>query len=161
AGYREHLWVLDVLITGNPMTPNQLLWLDRILQAFAETHLTNEEQLTTALLVDGYVRNWVQFSRGLVQPEGPRVGFPESAARLVDLGDAERYPALAPMIAQGVFADQIEDDQVEPGFVEIFEFGLERVLDGIEVLVARREADQAGPGAASGASTSPSASKTG
>jgi hypothetical protein len=50
---------------------------------------------------------------------------------LTALADPGRYPALAKFIAAGVFdrADEPDDE---------FIFGLERILDGIEVLVSSR-----------------------
>ena len=45
--------------------------------------------------------------------------------------DAERFPALTAAIDAGVFAEPDEPD-------DEFVFGLERVLDGIGVLVAER-----------------------
>ncbi|WP_307168835.1 TetR/AcrR family transcriptional regulator C-terminal domain-containing protein [Streptomyces sp. B3I7] len=40
------------------------------------------------------------------------------------------YPLLASMMARDEYDDDVGDDEVE--------FGLDRILDGIEVLVARR-----------------------
>jgi hypothetical protein len=47
------------------------------------------------------------------------------------LTDAERFPALHAMLAAGVF------DRADPPEVE-FEFGLQRILDGIAALISSR-----------------------
>ena len=48
--------------------------------------------------------------------------------------DAERFPALHAVIAAGVLDEPDEPD--EPDYD--FNFGLERVLDGIETLIEKR-----------------------
>ena len=53
------------------------------------------------------------------------------AQRLARLADRERFPALHAVLSAGVFdvTDDPDDELV---------FGLERVLDGVEALVAAR-----------------------
>jgi len=136
AVYSAHPWALDVPITGPPTSPNQLLWLDRLLQALAGTGLTNQEQLSCALLLDGYVRSWNSLSRG-VQNVDPATMAQNAAANraLRDLVDPTRFPALSPMISAGEFEDN-EDDPDD--FNEVFDFSLERIIAGIDVLVRER-----------------------
>jgi hypothetical protein len=57
--------------------------------------------------------------------------MPTWSQQLARLTDAERFPALNAILASGVL-DQDDDPDDE------FTFGLERVLDGIEVLVRSR-----------------------
>ena len=137
--YRRHAWVFEVPITGMPMLPNQLAWLDNALQGMATTGLSYQEQLSTALLVDGYVRSWAQLSQGIGQMgNGPADGTtgdqPSPGDMMRVLIDPVRFPALAPMVAAGEFDDDEEDIET------IFDFGLDRVLDGIEALVTARRA---------------------
>lgn len=136
ARYREHPWTLDVPITGVPAVPHQLLWLDRILQALDGTNLSYQEKLSTTLLLSGYVRDWATLSRGVLAGEEARAASDEAAVSFSDsigqLLDTERYPALAPMIAAGEFDDDDDD------FDDVFDFSLERILDGIEVFIDAR-----------------------
>jgi len=55
------------------------------------------------------------------------------AEAMRELLDPARFPALAPMIAAGEFDDG-EDD-----LDDIFEFGIARVLDGLEALITSRK----------------------
>jgi AcrR family transcriptional regulator len=137
--YRAHPWVCDIAIHGPPSTPQQLAWLDRMLQGLRATDLDFQEQLSCALLLSGYVRDWATLTRGI------RLGYEQRAAaglpplRFSAMFGAvitpDRFPALAPMIAAGEFDD---DDEVEDFESTQFAFGLERVLDGIGVLVDQR-----------------------
>ncbi len=139
--YRAHPWAMDIVIKGPPMTPNQLRWLDRMLQVLAPTKLSYQEQLNASLLIDGYVRSWAQLSRGLLKSvaEGNDAAniegsFADGVRMLID---PVRYPALAPMIAAGEFDPTPGVDPVED-LEEIFTFGIERILDGLEVLIDLR-----------------------
>ena len=136
--YSAHPWALDVPITGPPTAPNQLLWLDRLLRAFAGTGLTNQEQLSCALLLDGYVRSWSSLSRGVQNVEPSTMAQNAAANRaLRELVDPVRFPALSPMISAGEFEDN-EDNPDD--FNEVFDFSLERIVAGIDVLVRARAA---------------------
>jgi AcrR family transcriptional regulator len=141
ATYRTHPWAMDIVIKGPPMTPNQLRWLDRMLQVLGPTKLTYQEQLNASLLIDGYVRSWAQLSRGLLQSvadghdaTNTEGSFAEGVRLLVD---PVTYPALAPMIAAGEFDPTPGVDPVED-LEEIFAFGIARILDGLEVLIDLR-----------------------
>ena len=138
AAYGAHPWALDVPISGPPTSPNQLMWLDRLLQAFAGTGLTNQEQLSCALLLDGYVRSWNSLSRGVQNIDAATMAQNAAANRaLRELVDPQRFPALAPMISVGEFEDH-EDNPDD--FNEVFDFSLERIIAGIDVLVQARAA---------------------
>lgn len=49
---------------------------------------------------------------------------------LAELTDPHRFPALAKFLAAGVF-------EIEDGPDDEFIFGLDRILDGVEVLIQR------------------------
>jgi hypothetical protein len=66
---------------------------------------------------------------------------------LRELGDdlwAERYPTLARLGAEGAFDQADRPDDGTPYTVrealDVFEFGLQRLLDGLEAYVERRRA---------------------
>nr|MDT0657119.1 TetR/AcrR family transcriptional regulator [Micromonospora sp. DSM 115978] len=134
--YHRHPWLLQIPISGPPITPNNLNWFERGLQVLAATGLRAEEKVGAIQLVAGYVRNEAQLSRDLLAAQTAAVA---SGGEIVSYGrmlakfiDAERYPALSEMVDAGVF-------EVPEGYSEEdFDFGLQRVLDGIEVLVRAR-----------------------
>jgi AcrR family transcriptional regulator len=153
-GYRSHPWICEVPINGPPATPNQLIWLDRILQSLIDSRLDYQEQLGCALLLSGYVRDWATLTRGLAQGEEQRVARGEPQTQFSEVFGPfitpDRYPALAPVIAAGEF----DDDSDEPEeFDDQFGFGLARVLDGIGVLIDQRQAPSRPAKASSRAAT--------
>lgn len=142
ASFQRHPWRLQVPITGPPIAPSSVSWLDAGLQALADTRLTEQEKASVVLLVAGFVRNEVHLQRDLtthedqqLEPGAPPAGTYGDLLRLVVR--AEELPALHRTIESGAF-----DDDGEYGDDE-FEFGLETVLDGIAVLVERRAPKQA------------------
>ena len=136
---RRHPWVVRVPIGGPPVMPNQVLWFERGLACLRDTRLREAEKPSTLLLVNGYVRNQATLEADLMfaarvsgtSPEHVGEGYGAMLARLTD---AERFPAIDALLTARVFMGDaaIEDD---------FQFGLDRILDGIEVLVRARAAD--------------------
>lgn len=141
--YRAHPWTFEVPLTGPPAMPNQLAWLDALLHGLAGTGLTDQEQLSTALLVDGYVRSWAHLSRSLIEA-GRRqaTGHADAVtpAHLRKLITADRFPSLAPMIANGEFDDD-DGSNGESGIDDVFDFSLERIIDGTAALIASHNGD--------------------
>jgi AcrR family transcriptional regulator len=130
---RRHPWVLRVPISGPPVTPNQVRWLEDGLTALAGTGLSEPEKLSVILLVSGFVRNEATLAADIaaaVAASGAQV-MPGWSDVLRRVTDAERFPALHRAMASAAFA---QDDHPDEEFV----FGLERVLDGVSALIARR-----------------------
>jgi AcrR family transcriptional regulator len=134
--YLRHRWTLRIPITGPPVTPNQVAWMEGVLAALAGTGLSEAEKASVLLLLSGFVRNEATLSVDVYaafEAAGATSQQAMSAyGRLLrTLTDARRFPALHAVLAAGVF------DQDDPPDAE-FAFGLERLLDGVEALVRRR-----------------------
>lgn len=133
-GYLKHPWMLRASLTRGAMGPNQTAALDAVLRAISGLGLSGGEQLAVVGLVTGYVRGVAQQLVEATQVQ-QRTGvsdeqfWTEFAPLLDGHLDAERYPALTTL-----WRDE-ELDWVDP-----FDFGLRRVLDGIEALVGSRRA---------------------
>ena len=126
---RRHPWVLRVAISGPPVTPNQIAWLEDGLRSLGDTGLSEPEKLSVILLVSGYVRNEATLAADLGAAE--QEIMPAWGRQIAWLTDPERFPALHAVLASDVVA---RDDDPDDEFV----FGLERVLDGIDALVRAR-----------------------
>jgi AcrR family transcriptional regulator len=135
--YRRHPWVLRIPISGPPVTPNAIAWLERGLDALRDTGLVEGEKLSVMLLLTGFVRSQAMLEADIAaaQAAGGAPPDPELMGAygrlLARLTDPERFPALHAVIGAGVF-----DEPDEPDYE--FNFGLERVLDGIETLIENR-----------------------
>jgi AcrR family transcriptional regulator len=129
--YRKQPWTLKVPITGPPLGPNNVAWMESALSALRETPLTEQQKLSTLLLLSGFVRNDSTLNADFAAGAADRRQTPTYGAILSELTDAARFPALHQAIASGELDDEDED------FESDFEFGLSRILDGIGVLIER------------------------
>ena len=130
---RRHPWVLRIPISGPPVTPNQVAWLEEGLAALRDTGLTEPEKLSVILLVSGFVRNEATLAADVAEAaaaSGAEI-MPQWGEALRLVTDPERFPALHATLASPAF---LQDDEPDDEFV----FGLERVLDGVETLIAEQ-----------------------
>jgi hypothetical protein len=125
---RARPWVLQVPISGPPVTPNLTAWLERGLRALGDTPLTEPQKLSVMLLLSGFVRNEATLAADIGARAGGQI-MPGWAAMLRHLTTPDRFPALHAALASEAFA---QDDDPDDEFV----FGLERILDGIGALIA-------------------------
>ncbi|HEY7631205.1 MAG TPA: TetR/AcrR family transcriptional regulator [Thermoleophilaceae bacterium] len=128
---REHVWALEVPISGPPTTPNAVAWLEDGLRSLGETGLPEDEKASVVLVLSGYVRSEAILTAGLVAAHGRSDVMSGYAPLLRRLTDPQRFPALHQLLDAGVF-DEGDDPDDE------FRFGLERILDGVDVLVVAR-----------------------
>ena len=114
AVYRRNPWVLRIPISGPPVTPNAMAWLERGLDCLRDTGLREDEKLSVILLLTGFVRNQatLQADIAAAQAAGTAAPDPEMMGSygrvLARLTDPERFPALHAVIAAGVFDEPDE-----------------------------------------------------
>ncbi|MEI5582690.1 MULTISPECIES: TetR/AcrR family transcriptional regulator [unclassified Agromyces] len=131
--HRRHPWLLDIPIEGTPVTPNNLAWMDAMLDALSRTPLDQGERVAVILLVTGQLR-WQSLIERSYEVAADAAGIDPQAiddgrsAVLDAFVTAEEFPAVRLAVDAGVFAG--EEDP--------FAFGLERVLDGVAVHIAER-----------------------
>jgi len=126
--YARHPWLLDIPLDSEPSTPNNLAWLDAGLSLLVATPLDQVSRVSVLLTLSGHSRWVAQILRNHADPT-------ISAATLAELITPEQFPNLAPAIADGAFA-RSDDGSLE--------FGLLRILDGVELHVAELEAGRRG-----------------
>jgi AcrR family transcriptional regulator len=132
----RHPWIVRVPIGGPPILPNQLLWVERGLECLGRSRLSEEEKLSVLLLVNGFVRNDALLASDLeiaarTGGAAARDAMSAYGALLSRLVNPQRFPALTALVAAGVF------ERAGPPDAD-FDFGLERVLDGIAALIRQR-----------------------
>ncbi|WP_405913660.1 TetR/AcrR family transcriptional regulator [Streptomyces sp. NBC_00963] len=125
-----HPWLPDLPIRGAPATPNLLRWTEVLLEALTGAGLSSAESLGCALLLDGYARRIASARRDVRDSSAAPVQSAAVTRFLQPLLHEHGYPILASMMTHNEYDDAIGDDEVD--------FGLTRILDGIEVLIARR-----------------------
>jgi AcrR family transcriptional regulator len=129
--YRAHPWITGVPISGLPAGPNQMLWFEHGLRALAGTALQRGERASTVLLLANFVRAQTQMTQDLARAAGSADGRPpvDWAAVVRQVADPVRFPEVAATVGDGIFEDdpdEFPDDE--------FDFGLQRILAGIEAL---------------------------
>jgi AcrR family transcriptional regulator len=131
----RHPWVVRVPIGGPPTTPNGVAWMEAGLASLAGTGLDEGEKLSVILLLSGYVRSEATLMADIAAAAAAS-GDPNvlrSWGRLITrLTDAERFPALHRALASGALEEEGAPD-------EDFAWRLERLLDGVDVLVRERD----------------------
>jgi AcrR family transcriptional regulator len=127
-GYVRHPWMLAATVGVRPIGPHELGWLDRGLAALAGTPLSAGERLDTLAVLAGQARMVAEQQSVSRQPEAQLT----AAIRYAISRHGDRFPALAATMAESTSDEQ---DQA-------FRYGLERILDGVAVLVRSRTDDQ-------------------
>ena len=135
AAYRRHPWVLRVPVSGPLLLcPNNVAWLNDALTCLAGTPLPEQQKLSAVLLVSGFVRNEATLSEDIAASSGGEPGVPGYGAAMSALIGPDGFPALRQAIASGA----LDDDD---GLDGEFRFGLDRILDGLEVLIRSAPAE--------------------
>jgi AcrR family transcriptional regulator len=124
--YAERPWLLDVPMQGAPTTPNQLHWLDVLLRVLAETSLSQHDALGCAVLLSGYARSYSAMVREVTANVDVPVQAPAVGAFLVPRLQEAGLDLVAALYTNQEYADEVDDD---------LDFGLNRILDGIQNLV--------------------------
>lgn len=140
--FHRNLWMLRIPIAGPPASPNSVAWWDQGLQALDGSGLHEGDKISVILLVSGFVRNEALLMSDLAAAVEARgvpardvmAAWEHTLSRLVD---PARHPALSRLMDSGVLSEPDEPDYE-------FTFGLARLLDGIDVLVRRRRAEDGG-----------------
>ena len=139
--YRRQRWIVRVPITAPPITPNQIVWMEAALVCLRDTGLTEQEKLSTILLISGYVRSQammeVDFAEAVRAGADPVELAATYGRTLLRLIDPARFPAVHAAIASGSLDDEPDHTQADFASDELA-FGLDRILDGLEVLVQAR-----------------------
>jgi AcrR family transcriptional regulator len=135
--FARHPWLLQVSTLRPPMGPGVLAKYEHELGAVEGIGLTDVEMDSVLSLVVGYARSAAEAT---VDAARVRAGESDDewwtalAPHLDRVFDPARYPLAARV---GVAATEHYAGAYDAEHA--FEFGLQRVLDGIEVLVERRE----------------------
>ena len=134
--YRSHPWSLNVPITAPPLGPNNVAWMEVALDMMNDTPLKESEKVSTLLLISGFVRNDVTLSTDIAAARKVVPPSKTYGVILSQLVDQTAYPAVCRVIASGSFDDDDDDFDTD------FDYGLQRILDGVDALISRRPRHQ-------------------
>jgi AcrR family transcriptional regulator len=124
AVFRRHPWLLQTMTSRVPIGPNWLAWLESLLRALSTTGLKANEQISVVFLVDGHARSAAEIALGVTSTPQWAADFGRVLGTVMS---DNRFSALAGVATAGGFE--------KAGLNEHFEFGLQRLLDGIDAFV--------------------------
>ncbi|TLF57556.1 TetR/AcrR family transcriptional regulator [Nocardia cyriacigeorgica] len=130
--YRAHPWTLELSTGIRPMGPNELGWLEAALSAMAGIGLTGPERLDTVVVLNGHARS-LAAQHGGTPAEGMEEQLMRQMAEVMEAA-GDRYPEVAAAMGEQAGGASARDDALN--------FGIDRILDGLQALVDRR-ADRA------------------
>ena len=133
-------WLARLPIAGPPIGPNAVAWMETGLRILRGTGLGWAEKLGLLTLISGYVRQTSLLSQDLERGRtGAGLDEAQAAQRygrsLATLIGPDKFPETARLLAARVFESSRGRTREDP--TAGFTFGLERILDGISVAVAR------------------------
>jgi AcrR family transcriptional regulator len=130
--YRRHPWLLHVNQSRPLLGPSALDGMEKVLSRIKPMGLSDPELVSAIIMIDGYV---VGAARTQV--------YQEEAERTTGLTDAQFWEAQTPFLEKVLASGRypvmasLSEDTFNSDF-DHFEFGLQRILDGLEVIVSQR-----------------------
>ncbi len=126
--YRAHPWAIEAAVGARPTGPQEMAWMETALAALAGTGLTGAERLDAVVLLNGHVRSLAQVTSAGQQD------LEAEMARQVGVALAaqpDRYPQVLAAFSDSSRAADRDN---------ALQFGIDRILDGLAVLIADRTA---------------------
>lgn len=126
-----HPWLLQIDQARPLLGPNALASVELTLRGLADTKLTDRQKFMVIDMVDSFVSGIARAHVNSVQAE-QRTGISDEEfwkaqePVLVKSMESGRYPTLA----------ALDEDTFSGSYEEEFEFGLERLLDGLEAYIS-------------------------
>ncbi|MFD1930014.1 TetR/AcrR family transcriptional regulator [Nonomuraea mangrovi] len=126
--FQRHPWLLDAMVGPRVPGPRELAWMELAVGALDGSGLTGAERLDAVVLLAGHVRGIAQQAQAAGPAGGPEAQFSGALGELMQ-AHAERYPAIAAALTSA---------SRHGGHDQALEFGLQRILDGLGLLIAQR-----------------------
>ncbi|MGA4841210.1 TetR/AcrR family transcriptional regulator [Streptomyces sp. G45] len=138
ARYQAHPWLLHVNQARPVLGPSAVGGLEKVLARIKPTGLSDPELISVLLMVEGYVSGVARVQVHEVEAERDSGVTTEAfweaqGPVLEEVMRSGRYPLVA----------GLSEEAFGPDF-DHFEFGLQRILDGLDVLVRQRATAAAG-----------------
>lgn len=123
AAFTKHPWLLQSTIGRRLLGPNELAWMERGIEKLRDSGLNGGEQLDSILVLTSHVRNLAQqtITTGLTEDH-----INQALAEILTT-EADRFPSLAAAMQTAAGSQN-----------QGLEFGLDRILDGLEALISAR-----------------------
>ncbi|MFJ7271205.1 TetR/AcrR family transcriptional regulator [Streptomyces sp. NPDC099050] len=129
-------WIVRIPLTGAPVSPNQLAWMERGLAAMTGTALREGEKVSAIILIGGLVRNEATMVADMMDAivksgVSPDRVLGQYVRTLRLMTGPDTHPAVTRLLESDAFTGADEPDFQ-------FRFGLDRILDGLAALISER-----------------------
>jgi AcrR family transcriptional regulator len=134
--FRQRPWLMDIPVTAPPVGPNNIGWLELGLTVLSETGLGPRDRMDVYLTLSSYLLGSERITIEVTRAYQAALQSGASTDQITAYGDTlrallppGRYPAVEEALAAGVFDGEDGEDTQR---------GIERILDGVEALIAKR-----------------------
>ena len=135
----RHPWITQMPMAAPPMAPNSLTFVERGLEAMDDTGLGDADKLRVIGLISSYTLSEARMAHDAARAaraaapaaDGEALPVWTFEALLREVADERTYPRLHRL----AWSASIGDDPAGFNEQEEFRFGLDRILDGVEVLI--------------------------
>jgi AcrR family transcriptional regulator len=127
----QHPWMIELVGAARSVGPRWTAWLDEGLEAMAALPLTASEKLAVLMVIDGHLRSSARLRFGVKADPQWAADFGRMLQRSTT---DDRYPTVGAMVRRGDFNAR------GMSMTQMFGFGLERILDGVETYSQRPRA---------------------
>lgn len=139
ACYQQHPWAVQIVPGGPPITPNQMRYVETALAVLEPTGLSDRQMIDVTMVTSYYVRGVAQLALGIMRSEASSGRSAEETGRIQQAAlrrvlDPVEFSRTLRVLTGPPDDPPLEDEWDDFGF----RFGLERLLDGIEALIAGR-----------------------
>jgi AcrR family transcriptional regulator len=131
--YLAHPWLLQVNWARPALGPNSLAGVEVVQRGLTGVPLSDQERIMVMVVLDAFVTG---SARTYVNAR--------AATEETGVSDEEFWTAQAPVLEKAMSTGAyptlagLAEDAFSASYEETFEFGLQRLLDGIEQFIARR-----------------------
>jgi AcrR family transcriptional regulator len=127
ARYHSHPWLLDIPMRA-PVTRNTVVWTEAFLRATRSSGLPVGQRVQCALLLDGFARHTAALTRDLASQDST---YGQAlVARLAPVLEQHGCTEFAAFLLHAAQQPEPPDND--------FDFGLERILDGISAFITQQ-----------------------
>jgi AcrR family transcriptional regulator len=140
----RHPWITQMPMAAPPMAPNSLTFVERGLEAMDGSGLADADKLRVIGLISSYALSEARMAHDAARAArqaqaAAATGEPQPAwtweGLVREVADEQTYPRLHRLAWSGAVGEDPSgwDEQEE------FRFGLDRILDGVEVLIRKAQ----------------------
>ncbi|RAO28294.1 hypothetical protein PSN13_05525 [Micromonospora saelicesensis] len=143
AVFQRRPWLTRVPAAGPPSGPHQIAWMEAALAVMSGTLLDWAHRIGAMSLISGYVvqsvRQYSELAEGRADGQGQADAERDYGRALARLVNPDRFPETARLFSSTLFEAPPSDTPDEAIADADFSLGLELILDGVAVRIARSD----------------------